>query len=460
MFKTIQSDLRKLDDTNTSSPDPMSVGSGRYMSGLPVSTLAGASVRAAVSALQTLCASEFGHTPRATIDAAAVDQWCESSVTPMGWSLPSKWDPFAQDYRTRDGWIRLHTNAQHHRAAALSTLGSPKTPEHAVQEIANWEGESLERAIVQAGGCAAKLRTSQEWLSHPQGQAVGAAPIVKWDKSPTQPSQWRPVSLKRPLSGLRVLDMTRVLAGPVATRFLASLGADVLRIDPPQWNEDGNAIEMTVGKTCAGLDLHDKRDRATFRTLIRDADVFVHGLRSDALDKLGFDANSCRALNPGLITVSLNAYGWTGPWVNRRGFDSLVQRSSGLAIEKNSAVSALPYQVLDHATGYLMAAAVLHALRYQRVSGQVLSARLSLARQAKLLEDHISSVETYDQSERTSQITEEEGHIEQTDWGKLRRRTLPYRIEGVEVGWDIAAHRLRSDAPVWRQARETMSCEH
>ena len=457
MFNTIETDLRKLDDVNIPSPVPTMMGNGRYTSGLPVSTLAGASVRAAVSALQSLCASEFGQVPRATIDAAAVDRWCENSVTPLGWSLPSKWDPYARDYRTRDGWIRLHTNAPHHRTAALTTLGSPTTPEHAAMEIAKLDGESLEHAIVQADGCAAKLRTSQEWQSHPQGQAVGAAPIVKWHDALSQPCRWRPVSSKRPLSGLRVLDITRVLAGPVATRFLASLGADVLRIDPPQWNEDGNAIEMTVGKTCAGLNLHDERDRTTFRTLLRSADVFVHGLRSDALDRLGFGAHSCAALNPGVITVSLNAYGWTGPWVNRRGFDSLVQRSSGLVVEKNGSVSALPYQVLDHATGYLMAAAVLHALRRQRQSGQVLSAYLSLARQAKLLADHICATETSDQNELISEVSEEDGYIEQTDWGELRRRALPYQIEGVETGWGIGAHRLRSEAPTWRQTRETMS---
>lgn len=457
MFNCIDTDLRRLDDAKKPVPVPSMVGNGRYQSGIPVSALAGASVRAAVSALQSLCATEFGQVPRATIDAAAVDRWCERSVTPLGWSLPSKWDPFAQDYRTRDGWIKLHTNAQHHRRAALTVLGVPTTPEHAAMEIAKWDGEILERAIVEAGGCAAKLRTSQEWVSHPQGLAVGAAPIVKWDKAPVQPCRWHPVSSKRPLSGLRVLDMTRVLAGPIATRFLASLGADVLRIDPPQWNEDGNAIEMTVGKTCAGLNLHDERDRTTFRTLIRDADVFVHGLRSDALDGLGYDTNSCRALNPGLITVSLNAYGWTGPWANRRGFDSLVQRSSGLAIEKNGAVAALPYQVLDHATGYLLAAAALHALRRQRESGQVSSAYLSLARQAKLLADSISSAETKDQRQLVAAVSEDDGHIEQSDWGELRRSSLPYRIEGIETGWAIAAHRLRSDAPIWRQVRETMS---
>lgn len=454
MFNTIEADLRGLDRTCELWPEPKISGNGRFVSGHPVSKLATAAVRAAVSAMQSLYASEFGRVPCATIDAVAVDRWCESSVTPVGWSLPAKWDPFARDYKTVDGWIRLHTNAAHHRSAALTVLGWPTTPEKAAKAISGWDGESLERTILGVGGCAAKLRTAQEWQSHPQGQAVGAAPIAIWDKARPQPCRWRPLSSTRPLLGLRVLDMTRVLAGPVATRFIASFGGDVLRIDPPHWDEDGNAIEMTVGKTCAGLDLRNQRDRTKFRTLIRDADVFVHGLRTDALEKLGFGTDNCRAINPSLISVSLNAYGWTGPWANRRGFDSLVQRSTGLAVAQNGGVSALPYQVLDHATGYLMAAAVLHALRSQRETGQVLSARLSLARQAKLLTDHVTSTESGDKNGLISNSLKSKWQTEHSDWGDLRRSALPYQIEGVEAGWEVGAHQLRSDAAVWRQTRE------
>jgi crotonobetainyl-CoA:carnitine CoA-transferase CaiB-like acyl-CoA transferase len=192
------------------------------------------------------------------------------------------------------------------------------------------------------------------------------------------------------LKDVRVLDLTRVLAGPVATRFLAGFGANVLRIDPPWWSEPGVEPEVTIGKRRAGLDLRNVDDRSRFEALLARADVLIHGYRPGALDGLGLGASRRREIAPALIEVSLNAYGWTGPWRGRRGFDSLVQMSSGIADEGMRRTEAaypvpLPVQALDHATGLLMAAAALRALRLRRDTGKVLSARLSLARTAAML---------------------------------------------------------------------------
>ena len=139
------------------------------------------------------------------------------------------------------------------------------------------------------------------------------------------------MNAKRPLSGLRVLDLFRVLAGPVATRFLSSFGADVLRIDPHHLNESLPTIEMSVGKRRAGLDLNLPESKSRLTDLMKVADVLVHGYRPDALQRMGFGDDARHAIDPGLIDVSLSAYGWTGPWANRRGFDSLVQMSCGIA---------------------------------------------------------------------------------------------------------------------------------
>jgi crotonobetainyl-CoA:carnitine CoA-transferase CaiB-like acyl-CoA transferase len=452
LIDTIETALRCVEVSAQLRPSTSLCREGQFNADFPVSTLASASVCAAVSALQSLCEAEFGHCPEAVVDGVAVDHWCTSSVTPMGWSLPLKWDAFSRDYQTRDGWIRLHTNAPHHRKFTLNVLGTPATPEAAANAIAKWSGDALEKDIVDAGGCAAKLRTVQEWQNHPQGSAIGTEPIIGWNEVLESASRWSPESMKRPLSGLRILDLTRVLAGPVATRFLASVGADVLRIDPPNWDEDGNAIEMTVGKTCAGLDLTDMEDRKTFSRLVGSADVLVHGYRADALDRLGFGIERCRTNNPSLITVGLNAYGWQGQWIYRRGFDSLVQRSAGLAKECNGSVKELPYQVLDHATGYMMAAAVLHAVRIQRASDRVLSAKLSLARQAKLLVDHMGLSNPGIQ--QPDACRPRGGSAERTDWGQIWRLALPYHIKGVETGWDVDAHMLRTDKPAWRNKKE------
>src|SRR5262249_18273826 len=158
---------------------------------------------------------------------------------------------------------------------------------------------------------------------HPQGQAVAAEPLVRVEATDAAPAPTWTVPEARPLQGVRVLDLTRVLAGPVGTRFLAGFGANVLRIDPLSWAEPGVVPEGTLGKRWAHLDLRADADRATFERLLREADVLVHGYRCDALARLGWPAERRRALRPGLVDVALDAYGWNGPWCARRGFDSL-----------------------------------------------------------------------------------------------------------------------------------------
>ncbi len=366
------------------------------------------------------------------------------------------WDEFAGDYQTRDGWIRLHTNAPHHREAALGVLGQPATRQTAVQRVASWRSEELESAVVAARGAAAAMKTLTEWQNHVQGQAVNSEPVVAWQERAATSSATEILAQatpSRPLKGVRVLDLTRVLAGPVSTRFLASLGADVLRLDPPDWSEDGNALEMTLGKRCAGLNLRESADKAVFEKLLAEAHVLVHGYRRDALPGLGFDKNRRTQINPNLIDVALNAYGWTGPWTGRRGFDSLVQMSTGIAdygmrCADGQRPVPLPFQALDHVTGYLMAAATIHAITSQWASGRILSARLSLARQAKLLQELPTSGATAD---ALAGVKEQHysSTIEHTPWGKLRRLKLPYQIDGVDLRFDYPVSRLRTADARW-----------
>jgi len=300
------------------------------------------------------------------------------------------WDPLAGDYRTRDGWIKLHTNAARHRAAALKVLGPHQDKATLARAVNEWSATELESAIVEAGGCAAEMRSMAEWRAHPQGRAINDEPLLHWTRTPiTGLPRWKPRA-ERPLEGIRVLDLTRVLAGPVAGRFLAGYGAEVLRIDPPDWDEPGVIPEVALGKRCARLDLTTAADRRTFAALLSQADILIHGYRPGALDGLDFGEAARRALAPGLIEVTLDAYGWTGPWRGRRGFDSLVQMSSGIAARgmewKRAELPApLPVQALDHATGYLMAAAAVRAITLKTSGGECGSIRASLARTAVLL---------------------------------------------------------------------------
>jgi crotonobetainyl-CoA:carnitine CoA-transferase CaiB-like acyl-CoA transferase len=208
---------------------------------------------------------------------------------------------------------------------------------------------------------------------------------------------------------------------------------------------------MTLGKRCARLDLHDKADRALFESLLRDADIVLHGYRADALERLGYGVAERQQRAPGLIDVCLNAYGWSGPWQNRRGFDSLVQMSSGIAEAGMHCKSAdkptpLPVQALDHATGYLMAASAITLLTERLNSGRGGSARLSLARTAKLL---IEADAGADEPLRAEDENDQGMLLEQTPWGPAHRLHVPLKITGTPLQWAIAAGELGSHRAQW-----------
>ncbi|WP_236203093.1 CoA transferase [Pseudomonas protegens] len=428
-------------------------GQGALPSAFAVTDLASASIAAAGQAVAELLYSQTERLPEVSVDRRLASFWFASSIRPQGWSLPSPWDPIAGDYASRDGWIRLHTNAPQHRAAAERVLGAVTERSAMAAQVATWNALELEQAIVDQGGCAAQMRSWAQWQAHPQGRAVNSEPLVHWLPQADQRHRAWSGRVDRPLAGLKVLDLTRVLAGPVASRLLAGLGAEVLRIDPPHWNEPALEPEVTLGKRCTRLDLHDLEQRALFEGLLAQADLLLHGYRADALEHLGYDAQARQKIAPGLIEVSLNAYGWSGPWRNRRGFDSLVQMSCGIA-EAGMAWKAadrpvpLPVQALDHATGYLMAASALRALTRSLSGEQGASARLSLARTAQFLVDHSPSA-TAEIPLRAEDHEDQGLVLEQTPWGPARRLRVPLHINGTPVQWSCPATALGAHRPRW-----------
>ncbi|MBD8147568.1 CoA transferase [Pseudomonas fluorescens] len=425
---------------------------GALPSAFAVTDLAAVSIGVAGQAVAELIQQLSGRLPGVSVDRRLASFWFSSSIRPLGWQVPPLWDPIAGDYVSADGWIRLHTNAPHHRAAAERVLGKVTERTQMARNVAQWNAAELEQAVVDEGGCAAQMRTWQAWQSHPQGLAVNAEPLIQRQAFDTTGDKPWPGTAARPLAGLKVLDLTRVLAGPVASRFLAGLGANVLRIDSPTWDEPGVVPEMTLGKRCARLDLKSAEDRQVFETLLAEADILFHGYRADALEQLGYAGDALQRIAPGLIDVSLNAYGWSGPWRNRRGFDSLVQMSSGIAEagmvwKRADRPSPLPVQALDHATGYLMAASAIRALSERLKSGRGGSARLSLARTAKLL------VDAGQVPEQPALRAEEAGDqgllVEQTAWGQAHRLLAPLTISGTPLQWDLPAGELGSHRPQW-----------
>ncbi|WP_127562801.1 CoA transferase [Nioella ostreopsis] len=443
--------MKEIDDALGLSGAWTETGQGSLPSCFAVSDLALASVASVGQGVAALRSALGGDVTAVTVNRRLASLWFSFSIDPQGWQLPPAWDDLAGDYRAADGWIKLHTNAPHHRAAAIRALGCEETREAVARAVAGWQAVELEAAIVAEGGVAAEMRSLAAWGQHPQGAAVASEPLVTWETPRAGKIRDWGGTPDRPLKGLRVLDLTRILAGPVATRALAGFGADVLRIDPVDWEEPSLAPEVTLGKRCARLDLRSPEGQGRFAELLAGADLFVTGYRPDALEHLGLGADWRAKTAPHVMEIRLCAYGWTGPWALRRGYDSLVQMSAGIAEAGMAWAGAetprpLPVQALDHATGYLMAGAALAAVR-DAVAGRGLrNARLSLARTAALLAGHRSeSREAF----APAGAGDFAAGVERTPWGPAHRLRPPLDLTGVPMRWDRPARALGSDAPAW-----------
>jgi hypothetical protein len=306
---------------------------------------------------------------------------------------PPAWDAIAGVYKTRgQRFVRLHTNFPHHRGAVCSVLKCKAERDEVQAALMAWDAEAFETAAYEAGGVVSMMRSYDEWSATPQARALAALPVITFEKiGEAAPKPW-PAG-DRPLAGLRVLDLSRVIAGPVAGRTLAAHGADVMLVSSPElpaipWL----TIDTGRGKLSTFLDLKREEGRNQMKALLAEADIFSQGYRPQALADLGFSPEEAAAINPGIVYVSLSAYGHVGPWSSRRGFDSLVQTSTGFNHAEGQAAGVdgpkeLPAQILDHATGYLMAFGAMMAKARQSQEGGSWHVRVSLAQTGRWLWD-------------------------------------------------------------------------
>ncbi|NJC72108.1 carnitine dehydratase [Planosporangium thailandense] len=408
---------------------------------------------AAAVAATTLTAGRLWHArggpaPRAYVDVrhAALAFRSERYLRIDG-EAPPVWADLSGDYRAADGWVRLHANYPAHRDAIVRALDVPAERARVAEAVAGRAAAAVEEAVAAAGGAAAALRTPAEWAAHPQGTAVAGLPLVEFERVGDCPARPLPAA-DRPLGGVRVLDLTRVIAGPVAGRTLAAYGADVLRVGADHLAlVPALVVDTGFGKRFTHVDLRTEAGREALRALIRGADVLVQAFRPGALDALGFGPAECAALRPGLVYVSVSAWGQVGPWRQRRGFDSLVQLATGIAWSPAGRPVALPAQTLDHGTGWLAALAAMEGLRRRHVSGGSWHARLSLARTARWL-DGLGRVGA---AEPPAEPAFPQDLVSRMDsaFGVLDYLRPPGALDGYVPGWVTPPHRPGADPAAW-----------
>src|SRR5438477_1321765 len=352
-----------------------------------VAAAAQASIAAAGLAAAQIWKLRSGQSQDVTVDMrhAAVECRSERYLRVDGKPPPPTWDAIAGIYKTRDQrFVRLHTNFRHHRDAVCKVLNCKPERDEVQAALMQWDGEAFETAAY-AGGCVvAFMRSHDEWLATPHARALAGLPLISITKiGEAAPKPWP--GGERPLAGIRVLDLSRVIAGPVAGRTLAAHGADVMLVSGPDlpaipWL----SIDNGRGKLSSFVELKSEQGQGVLRDLLAQSDIFSQGYRPRALAALGFSPQHAAQINPGIVYVTLSAYGHAGPWADRRGFDSLVQTSTGVNHAEGQAAGVegpkeLPAQMLDHATGYFMAFGAMMAKARQSREGGSWHVRVSLA---------------------------------------------------------------------------------
>jgi crotonobetainyl-CoA:carnitine CoA-transferase CaiB-like acyl-CoA transferase len=363
-------------------------------------------------------------------------------------------------YPTKDGrWSYIHANFPNHRAAALTVLGCEENREAVARAVATWNALDLEEAIIAAKGAGGMVRSRTEWADHPQAAAIAALPLMEIVRIGDSPAEKLPAG-DRPLSGIRVVDVTRVLAGPTCARTLAEHGADVMKISAEHLPNLGyQELDTGHGKLSSYLDLREQRNVDTLRGLVRDADVFSQGYRPGTLGARGLSPEELAAIRPGLVYVSLCAFGHTGPWASRRGFDTVVQTVSGITARQAEAFPGktpgpqfYPVSAIDYCTGYLMAAGAMVALKRRAEEGGSWLVRISLAQVGKWIVDlgevpgdalrGVTAEFTAGELERWSMVTE-------TPSGRLRHLKPVVRLSETSPYWARPAVPLGYHSPVW-----------
>jgi crotonobetainyl-CoA:carnitine CoA-transferase CaiB-like acyl-CoA transferase len=414
-----------------------------------VTESAATSIGAAMLAAAELLAARDGPSQQVTIDRAhASAAFAADRLLRLDGEAVPSWAPLSGGYRTRDGrYIQLHCNFPHHAQGVADLLGVPLERDAFEAAILEWDAVGLESALIEAGMVGAAYRTLDEWAAHPHALATADLPPLELSRFGDADIRPAPAAT-RPLEGLRVLDCSRVLAGPVAGMTLASHGADVLRVGAAHLpTVESGVLSTGFGKRNCHVDLRTDQGKATFRALLGEADVLIDAFRPGALAGHGFGPDEVAAIRPGIVVVQLCAFDWVGPWGGRRGFDSIIQSTTGIALAaagEDGRPRHLPVQALDYATGYLAAFAAMRALARRQVEGGSWLARLSLLRTRNWLVG-LGPGGTPESPVDLDQYT----HEVDSDFGRLRAVRPLDALPASPPGWERPPERIGSSAPEW-----------
>ncbi len=363
-------------------------------------------------------------------------------------------------YPAKNGrWSYVHANFPNHRAAALKVLGVPEDPAAVRKAVAQRDALELEEAIIAAKGAGGMVRTMKEWARHPQAAAIASLPLMEIVRIGDSPPEELPKG-DRPLSGIRVLDLTRVIAGPTCARTLAEHGADVLKITGAHLPSLGRQeYDTGHGKLSAHLDLREEKDKEILRGLVREADVFSQGYRPGTLANRGFSPEALAKLRPGIVCVSLCAFSHVGPWASRRGFDTVIQSVSGIVARQGELFPGekpgpqfYPVSAIDYLTGYLMAFGAMVALARRVREGGSWLVRISLAQTGRWLVGRGQVPEAELQGvpkEFTPAELERWSTASDTPVGRLRHLGPVVRLSETPPHWARPSVPLGYHEPVW-----------
>ena len=363
-------------------------------------------------------------------------------------------------YPTKDGrWSYLHCNFPNHRAAALSVLGVAEDRDAVAKAVAKWNAQDLEDAIIEAKGAGGMVRTMEEWAKHPQAAAIANLPLMEIVKLADSPPEALPEG-SRPLSGVRVLDLTRVLAGPTCARTLAEHGADVMKITGAHLPNIGyQEYDTGHGKLNAQLDLRETKDMEILRGLVSQTDVFSQGYRPGTLGGRGLSPEELAELRPGIVYISLCAFSHMGPWASRRGFDTVVQTVSGITNRQGDLFPGAtpgpqfyPVSAIDYLTGYLMAFGGMVALNRRVHEGGSWLVRISLAQVGRWLVSQ-GEIPEADLKNIPAEFTPEEiaswSTVSDTPMGKLGHLGPVLSLSETPPRWARTSVPLGHHDPVW-----------